>query len=198
MKDTFAKRLKSARTLAGLSQDGLVKRIGGIVSKNAISKYEKGQMMADGKILITLAKALNVKPDYFFRRFTVEIKNIEFRKKSKLSVKKLNAIKQKATDLVERYLEIEQFLNIKSDFHNPITNLPINTKEDVENAVSRLLNKWKLGINALPNVIDLLEDKEIKVIEIDAPDEFDGFSGWANGRYPIIVINDLYKKLNQK
>ena len=192
MKDTFAKRLKSARTLAGLSQDELVKRIRGIVSKNAISKYEKGQMLADGKILITLAKALNVKPDYFFRQFTVEIKDIEFRKKSKLSVKKVNAIKQKATDLVERYLEVEQFLNIKSDFRNPIANLPINTKEDIENAVSRLLNKWKLGINALPNVIDLLEDKEIKVIEIDAPDEFDGFSGWVNGKYPIIVINKLY------
>jgi Zn-dependent peptidase ImmA (M78 family) len=44
----------------------------------------------------------------------------------------------------------------------------------------------------LPNVIDLLEDKEIKVIEIDAPDEFDGFSGWADGKIPIIVINKNY------
>ena len=96
------------------------------------------------------------------------------------------------TDLVERYLEVEQFLNIRSDFSNPIANLPIHNMEDVENAVNWLLQKWKLGVNALPNVIELLEYKEIKVIEVDGPDEFDGFSGWAEGKYPIIVINRFY------
>lgn len=192
MKDVFAKRLKNARVLAGLSQDDLVDRIGGVVSKNAISKYEKGAMMADGKVLISLANALNVKTDYFFRPFTVEIERVEFRKKSKLSVKRVKAIKQKVTDIVERYLEVEQFLSIKSEFKNPIKNRVIQSKEDVEEAVNQLLKQWKIGYNALPNVIDLLEDKEIKVIEIDAPDEFDGFSAWANGKYPVIVINEHY------
>ncbi|MEX2336887.1 MAG: XRE family transcriptional regulator [Fulvivirga sp.] len=192
MKDVFAKRLKSARTLAGLSQDELVNCIEGFVSKNAIAKYERGEMMADGKVLIALANALNVKPDYFFRPFTVEIENIEFRKKSKLSVKKVNAIKQKVTDIVERYLEVEQFLSIESGFSNPIAALQIKTKEDVEKAVNELLKTWRIGFNAIANVIELLEDKEIKVIEIDAPDEFDGFSGWADGKYPLIVINKHY------
>ncbi len=192
MKDLFAKRLKNARVLAGLSQDDLVDRMGGIVSKNAISKYEKAAMMADSKVLIALAKALDVKTDYFFRHFTVEIKQMEFRKKSKLSVKKINAIKQKVTDIVERYLEVEQFLSIKSEFKNPIKNRIIQSRENVEEAVNYLLKQWKIGYNALPNVIDLLEDKEIKVIEIDAPDEFDGFSAWADGKYPIIVINEHY------
>lgn len=192
MKDVFAKRLKSARTLAGLSQDELVNRIEGLVSKNAISKYEKGEMMADGKVLIALANALSIKPDYFFRPFTVEIGNIEFRKKSKLSVKSVNAIKQKVTDNVERYLEVEQFLSIESGFSNPLAAHEIRDKKDVEKAVNKLLKAWKIGFNALPNVIELLEDKEIKVIEIDAPDEFDGFSGWADGKYPIIVINKTY------
>ncbi|MBN2522844.1 MAG: ImmA/IrrE family metallo-endopeptidase [Bacteroidales bacterium] len=199
MKEIFAKRLKSARILSGLSQDELVVRIGNIVSKNAISKYEKGEMMADGKVIISLSKALNVKSDYFFRPFTVEIEKIEFRKKSKLSVKKANAITQKVTDIVERYLEVEQFLSIRSEFSNPIENLEIKTKRDVENAVNQLLKKWKLGYNSLSNVIEVLEEKEIKVIEIEAPDEFVGFSGWADGkpakrqvRYPVIVINKRY------
>lgn len=192
MKDVFAKRLKSARTLAGLSQDELVNRIEGLVSKNAIAKYERGEMMADGKVVIALANALNVKPDYFFRAFTVEIENIEFRKKSKLTVKNVNAIKQKVTDIVERYLEVEQFLSIESGFSNPIGDLEIKDKKDVEKAVNKLLKAWRIGFNAMPNVIELLEDKEIKVIEIDAPDEFDGFSGWADGQYPVIVINRRY------
>ncbi len=192
MKEIFSKRLKSARTLAALSQDQLVEKMGNIVSKNAISKYEKGEMMADGTILLALSKALNVKPDYFFRPFTVEIENVEFRKKQKLSVKKVNAIKQTVTDWVERYIEVEQFLNIESGFLNPIKNMVISTIQDIDQAVLMVRAEWKLGLNALPNVIDLLEDKEIKVIEIEAPDEFDGFSGWADGRIPIIVINKTY------
>lgn len=192
MKEIFAKRLKSARTLAGLSQDELVQRMGDLVTKNAISKYEKGEMMADGKVLLALAQALDVKTDYFFRAFSVEIENIEFRKKSKLSAKKESAIRERVTDMVERYLEVEQFLSIQSEFSNPLAGQVIHTGQDVEAAVNHLLSAWKLGVNALPNVIELLEDKEIKVIEIDAPDEFDGFSGWADGKYPVIVINEHY------
>lgn len=66
MKELFAKRLKNARLLSAMSQDNLVEAMGGIVSKNAISKYERGQMMPNSSVLIKLAKALDVKPDYFF------------------------------------------------------------------------------------------------------------------------------------
>ncbi len=192
MKEIFSKRLKSARILAALSQDQLVEKMGNIVSKNAISKYEKGRMMPDSSILLALSKALKVKPDYFFRPFTVEIENVEFRKKQKLSVKKANAIKQTVTDFVERYIEVEQLLNIASVFDNPIKNIAISNIHDIDKAAMQIRKKWKLGLNALPNVIDLLEDNDVKVIEIDASDEFDGFSGWADGKIPIIVINKNY------
>lgn len=192
MKEIFSKRLKSARTLAALSQDELVKKMGNIVSKNAISKYEKGQMMADSNILLALSKALNVKPDYFFRPFTLEIEKVEFRKKQRLAVKDVNAIKQTVTDFVERYIEVEQFLNIASSFVNPVKGMAISDLQDIDKAALLVRSEWKLGLNALPNVIDLIEDREIKVIEIEAPDEFDGFSGWADGKIPIIVINKNY------
>ncbi len=192
MKEVFAKRLKSARALNGLSQDQLVLRLNGLVSKNAISKYEKGAMMADSKVLVALAKALEVKTDYFFRPFSVEIANIEFRKKHKLRQRELKSIKERVSDCIERYLEVEQFLNIQSEFKNPIANHLIKNGEDVEEAVNALLKKWQWGINALPNVIELLEDKEIKVVELEASMEFDGFSGWADGKYPLVVINKNY------
>lgn len=192
MKDVFAKRLKSARVMSHLSQDQLVDKIGGIVTKNAISKYEKGEMMPNSEVLIALSKALNVKTDYFYRELVVSIENIEFRKRSKLGVKKENSIKEKVIDIVSRYLELEQFLNIQSEFKNPISDISINNKWDIESAANKVLNEWNLGSNALPNVIDLLEDKEIKVVEIDAPEEFDGFSGWADGKFPIIVLNENF------
>lgn len=63
----FAGRLKAARKMAGLSIDELVERIDNSVSKNAISKYEKGLMLPNSSILIKLANVLSVKVDYFFR-----------------------------------------------------------------------------------------------------------------------------------
>lgn len=192
MKEIFGQRLKSARTLAGLSMDQLVESIDHLISKNAISKYEKGKMLPNGKVLIALAKALNVKTDYFFRPYTVDIDKVEFRKKNRLSVKKVNSIKQSVSDIIERYIEVEQFLNLKSDFKNPINKMEISSIDDIEKAALKVRSEWKLGLNALPNVLDLLEDNEIKIVEIDAPSEFDGFSGWANERIPIIVVNKNY------
>lgn len=189
MKEIVAKRIKSARILAGLSLRELSNKLEGLVSYNAILKYEKAVMMPDSKVLIQMAKVMNVKPDYFFRPFTVEIGKIEFRKRSKLPMKEVYSIKENVTDIISRYVELEQFLNLSSDFENPIKNLIINNGNDVENAVAALLENWKIGFNALPNVIELLEDKEIKVIELDANLEFDGLSGWANDRIPVIVIN---------
>ncbi len=192
MKEIFAKRLKAARLLAGLSQDKLVDAIDHMVSKNAIAKYERAEMMPNSQVLIALAKALSVKSDYFFRPFTVEIGQVEFRKKSKLGARKIKVLQQLASDQIEKYLEIESLLDISSKFDNPIGHLLISKGEDVEKAVNTLLESWKIGVNALPNVIELLEDKEIKVIEIDADHAFDGLSGWANGEVPVIVLNKNY------
>lgn len=189
MKAQIGNRIKSARLLAGLSLRELSVAVNEIVSHNAISKYEKGEMMPDGMVLIALAKVLNVQTDYLLRPQTVEITNIAFRKKSRLTVKKTNAIKENIKDNIERYIELETFLNFQNTFKNPIKDIAIHNANDVEDAVVALLHQWDLGTNALPNVIEILEDNDIKVVEIDADEKFDGLSGWANQHIPIIVLN---------
>jgi Zn-dependent peptidase ImmA (M78 family)/DNA-binding XRE family transcriptional regulator len=189
MKDIIAKRIKSARTLAGYSLRELSEKMEGIVSHTAIKKYEEGKMMPESKVLLALSKALHVKSDYFFKPFEVNIENIEFRKRSKLLVKEINAIKEKVIDSISNYIELEQFLNMSSLFVNPIHDVLISNGDDVELAVNKLLDSWKLGFNTLPNVVGLLEEKEIKVIEIEGNENFDGLSGWANTNIPVIVIN---------
>jgi Zn-dependent peptidase ImmA (M78 family) len=193
MKDIVAKRIKSARVMAGLSLRELSNIMEPSVSYNAIAKYENADMMPDSKVLIALSQALQVKPDYFFRPYSVNIQNIAFRKRQKLGVKKINALKEEITETLSRYLEIEQFLGIETSFSNPLINIPIKGGEDIESAVEQLILHWKIGINAIPNVIEMLEDKEIKVIETDAPIEFDGLSGWADGKIPVIVVNKNYE-----
>jgi Zn-dependent peptidase ImmA (M78 family) len=193
MKDIVAMRIKSARVMAGLSLRELSNIMEPSVSYNAIAKYENAQMMPDSKVLIALSQALHVKPDYFFRPYSVNIQNIAFRKRQKLGIKKVNALKEEITESLSRYLEVEQFLNIETSFKNPIKSLPIGCGEDIEQAVAILILEWKIGINAIPNVVEMLEDKEIKVIEADAPLEFDGLSGWADHNIPVIVINKHYE-----
>lgn len=192
MKEQVGKRIKSARVLAGLSLRDLSELLKGKISHTAISKYEKGQMMPGSTNLINLAKALGVSLDYLLRPHTVEISKIEFRKKGGLPQKKLNSIKEEIKDHIERYIELESFLNIQNLFENPIENIIINNPEEVEEVVEKLLLDWDLGFNALPNIIEMLEEKDIRVIEIEADPKFDGLAGWANREIPLMVINKNY------
>ena len=58
--EIFAQRLRQARILKKISMDKLVERIGGLVSKQAISKYESAKMKPTSTIMIAIATALDV------------------------------------------------------------------------------------------------------------------------------------------
>lgn len=198
MKHIVAKRIRSARILAGLSYRELAEKMQPRVSHNLLSRYEKEEITPGSEMLIALSKALNVKTDYFLMPFTVEIENVEFRKKSKLPVKKEEAIKQQVTDHIARYLEVESFLQISPKFKNPLANVGVENGEDVEEAAEKLLDAWSLGLNGIPHVYEMLEDNEIKIHEIDAPADFDGLSGHANGSIPVIVVNKNYPAVRKR
>lgn len=157
------------------------------ISKQALNKYEFGSMNPSSEVLIALAKALDVKPEYFMRE-PLELGVVEFRKHAKLSVKEEESIKERVRDFLERYIEVETLLNIKTSFQNPLKNRKISEVEQVEKTALKLIEEWKLGFDPIPNVLEMLEDKGVKVIEIDAPEEFDGLSTWV-GNIPVVVIS---------
>mgnify|MGYP003124798161 CR=1 FL=1 len=76
----LAERLKSARLINGLSLQGLADRIDNRVTKQALSKYEQGQVVPDSDMIGVLAEALKVRPDYFHTDTEVKFGEIEFRK----------------------------------------------------------------------------------------------------------------------
>lgn len=188
MKNIFAKRLKSARTIKGLSMEALGNAIG--VSKQMVSKYEKALSLPDSKLLIKIASALDFKADYFFKPYKVELGGIEFRKKASLSKTKVEGIKNNILDLLENYLEVENILGINYTFQNPIKNNKAVNDEDIERIANELRTAWNLGLDPIHNVISILEDHEIKIIEVDEnTDAFDGLSTFVGGKYPVIVVN---------
>jgi Zn-dependent peptidase ImmA (M78 family)/DNA-binding XRE family transcriptional regulator len=189
----FSERLKSARIMKGYSLQDLTDALNNAVSKQALNKYEQGLMKPESDVLIKICNALDVRPDYFTRETSINLENVEFRKLRKLSAKESARIKEKTVDILERYFELEDILGIDEQFVNPIVDLEINSYQDVEKAADRLKELWKLGEDPLPNVIELLEDHNIKVVEIEAGDEFVGLATWKGIKNPVIVVNSSLK-----
>ncbi|MFS0490286.1 helix-turn-helix domain-containing protein [Leadbetterella byssophila] len=188
MKDIVSQKIRQGRILNALSLQELADAIG--VSKQMISKYEKGISIPSSKLLIQLAKALKVRVDYFFEPSRVELGEVNFRKRSSFPAKKINALKENIKLQLSNYLEVENILKINNSFINPLNKKKIDKLEDVEIIVRHLRNEWEIGFDPIHNIIQLLEDNEIKVIEIDEPqNDFDGLAAIVNDKYPVIVVN---------
>lgn len=191
MNSIISKKIKSGRKLRSLSQQKLADEIG--VSKQMISKYENSISIPSSKVLIELAKALQLNVDYFFTPPTVELGNINFRKKSKLTTKRLEAIKEEVKLKLSNYLEIENILNIDNEFDISIQKRKLNAKPDIERIVKEIREEWQIGFDPVHNITQLLEDQEIKIIEIaEADNLFDGMATIIDEKYAVIVINENF------
>lgn len=188
MNNIVANRIKNARILKCLSQQNVADELG--VSKQMICKYENGESMPTSSKLLDLSKLFGLKIDYFFSSFQIELGEINFRKKSTFSKKKQESLKEQIKINLENYLWIEDTLSIDYNFKNSIRNCKINSIEDVENMVLKLRNEWNIGVDPIHNIIQLLEDQEIKVIELyDVDEKFDGMATYVNNKFPVIVVN---------
>ena len=183
--------------MSGLSLQALADRMHNRITKQALSKYEQGQMMPTSEIVSLISEVLRVRPDYFYSETEVSFGEIEFRKLDKYPAKERQRIIEISRDKLRRYVELEELLGIESRFTNPLTGISISKVKqysdalpDVEAAANKLRQAWDLGGNSIANVIELLEDHHIKVIEVESSVELDGFSTYVNGNIPVIVLNE--------
>lgn len=199
MENTFAIRLLSARKMAGMSLQKLADALENVVTKQSLNKYEQGVMKPDSTLLVKLASVLNVPVDYFFAEptVTVELTNPDYRKhSSRISATQKAAIEEKSKNLLERYLELENLLNLEEKPAYFEYDDEIITLEDAEKAANKLREDWDLGYDPIPDVVAMLEDKGYKVVEIDAPEKFDGLSAEANGLKVIVLNRNLFEGNN--
>lgn len=187
--NTFGARLILARKMAGMSLQDLANALENKVTKQSLNKYELGLMKPTGELLSLLSKVLSVKPDFFLRKGIVELGEISFRKRKALLKKDEEAVVEKARDYVERYLEIETILGQDQKFSNPIKLRDIHTKEQVEEAARQLREIWELGNNPIPNIVEMLELRGIKVFLVDEVDQIDGFATITGNGVPLVVVN---------
>jgi len=185
--------LKSARLLAGFSLRELQNRLGGFVSHNAISKYEQGLMVPDNETIIKLSQVLGVRPGRFYTKPRVSLGKIDFRKKSTLTQTEIAQINEKTRLRVERYLEVEDLLNLSSKFNNPISKKIVRSADKAEEVAEIVRAEWGLGTFPISNVIEALEEREVKVIEVDASEKFDGLSTYVDEKIPVTVVNENFQ-----
>ncbi len=195
--NTFGTRLKLARKMAGMSLQDLSDALVNKVTKQALSKYEQGDMNPTSEVLLSIAKALKLKPDYFLKKKSLELGQVQFRKRATLSNKEEEALIERVRDYVERYMELEEILNVQNIFVNPLEGFKIAEKFDVEKAAIKLRKEWNLGDNPIPNISEMLEIKGIKVIQIDDVDAVDGLAVFTSTGIPIVVVNKKDKSIER-
>lgn len=186
----IGERIKQARKAAGLSLRMLAERAG--VTAMAISKYETGKSTPSSGVLLSVANALGVRTEYFFRPVKVELQEVDYRKHSRLPVKALEQIKGDAIEQIERFLELEQLLpnGPVQSFKLP-DNLPpvVSAPDEIEDVAMYLRKAWDLGIDPIPVLTDMLEERGIKVLQsLAIPGDFDGIAAKVVG-IPIIVVS---------
>jgi len=174
----------------GFSLQDLSDILNNKVTRQALHKYEKGEVLPDSEMMELLCEALNVRPGYFSRETIVELGEVKFRKLVKYSSKEQNSVIEHTREILSRYLELEEIMGIKEVFQHPLPNSKVSNLEEVENFAIELRKEWELGTDPIFNVSELLEEKNVKIIEFEAGDAFDGLQTWVNDKeIPVIVLN---------
>jgi transcriptional regulator with XRE-family HTH domain/predicted HTH domain antitoxin len=182
----LSQRLKQLRGSHGFSLEELSERLGGLVTKQALSKYEKGLSQPSMTVVTKLAEAFGVKVAHLYAEPAALVKLLAYRKCASLPKRDQNMVE----GLVARM--IEERINLQSKFGNafplklPQDKFKVKSMDDAEKAAEMLRAFWNMGNSPISSVVGLLEDQFIHVFAVATLSEkFDGISAEAidcNGR----------------
>lgn len=174
--------------------DMLVSCIDGIVSKMAISKYERGLMLPSDDVLSQIANACGVTVD-FFNRDHVDIGKISYRFFEDHPTEVASLLTAQIQELLDEYVEAENLAKTCVSFQNPLVDVTIDEFGDVELVAAELRNKWQLGMQPIVSVYETLLLHGVRVVEFYYEDsDVNGLSTFVNGNIPFVLINTFSNK----
>jgi Zn-dependent peptidase ImmA (M78 family) len=195
----IADRIMLARRKAGFSLRDLSSAMGDRVTAQAIGKYERGEDIPSSGVLSALSKALGVSLSYLLDTQGVALSGVEFRTKANTTAKDRAHVETEVLEWIERYLQVELILDLDSAEWECPVRCPQHLKDVTE--AERLANEargaWNLGLDPIPNMTELLEEKGLKVLTVHLPERVSGFTcmvGRRDGRQdlPVIVVNNQF------
>ncbi len=188
----IGKRLKISRQASGLSLRDLEAKIDNLVTAQAISKYERNESMPSSTVLIGLAEALDVSVDYLVGDGDMILEAVELRKKRPASRREQQRVEASVLRMLESYLTVEETLGLRSgawDKPREASWPVVRDLSEVEQAALGLRIHWGLGLDPIPNLMELLEERGIKVLTMNLAD-IDGLTARVRreNRDPVSVI----------
>ena len=148
------------------------------ISAQAINKYEADKMMPSSAVLVGLSKSLGVSLDFLMGGQVRALQSLEWRKTSNASAQDRAKAEMVVIGKLEDYLAIEEILEIHQP-DNPFAAVRIDRvsgDDALDRKALEVREKWQLGIDPIPSMTALLEDKGLKVIETDLPERINGMA----------------------
>src|SRR5215471_1036306 len=189
-------RIKLARRKAGLSLRGLSAAMGEMVTAQAIGKYERGESIPSSGVLVALAKALGVTLSYLLDTQEIQLGAVEFRTRADTSARERAAVETEVLEWIERYLQVEVVLDLDSaEWQCPVARArKLKEPGDAEKLASEVRDAWDLGVDPIPNMTELLEEKGLKVLTVPLLARVSGFTCLVKRKdeddLPAIVVNN--------
>ena len=171
-------RIKQLRLAKGLSLEQLAASMGGIVTKQAISKYENNLTKPALRVSTKLAKVLGVQPMDLWRQPAINVKFVAYRKRASLSKRDQGYLEAFVSSKLEQRCRLQESC-FPAPFEVPLEAFPAPDEHRAEQAAEKLRDQWKLGVDPIADVVAILEDHKVHVIEIRAAEQFDGISAVA-------------------
>ncbi|MDD5171174.1 MAG: XRE family transcriptional regulator [Syntrophales bacterium] len=173
-------RLKQLRLARGLSLQDLAAEMGGIVTKQALSKYELGLSKPSAVVLNRLAGALGVKAAYLGSEPSISCTFIAYRKGTGLAKAEQQRVESVVCQMLEDRVHLQRMVHGSTDLDLPVKGFTLKTLEDAEDSAEKLRAVWNLGSGPIASVTGTLEDHFVHVFEIEASRRFDGISAVAS------------------
>ena len=183
----LGERLRQARLAAGLTLEGLAKKLERPITRQALSKYETGASEPPPSRITEIAAALNIPISSLLSKPATEIQWLAFRKLAKLSKSRQERITAVAGQRLEGEVRLREMFQ-RGERHNLPSPFEVQTLEDCDHVAAAVRMRWSLGFRPVNSLVELTEEHGVAVVAWPEEWGFDGLSGWAN-RTPFIVLN---------
>ncbi len=172
-------RLRQLRLARGMTLAELAAATDHLVTRQAISKYERGQAQPSPMVVQRLAQALGIRPTDLFNRHHPQIELIAYRKRASLSKRLQEQIAAMAQEALRDRLYLQELIGEPARLELPLFAYTIGDLAAAEAAAADLRARWDLGSAPIADLTDTLEDHGLHVIALAADDGFDGVAAIA-------------------
>jgi transcriptional regulator with XRE-family HTH domain len=172
----IGERLNQLRLARNLTLEALSVKMGGIVTKQALSKYEQNQAQPSPSVLTKLSAALGVKANYFLSPTQITVKFVAYRKATSLPEREKARVKSVVAQCLEDRIRVQTLIGQTKTDVLPWNKLVISSLEDTEKQASHMRELWELGASPISDVVGTFEEHQLCVLSIEADEKFDGLS----------------------